>query len=81
MARHKDWWRGWLFSYGTDYRQGLTAGFGITVRADDRTESGRYVRLVLSDKSAENLRNALTEYLARDRSQDALPENIEQGHA
>lgn len=75
MARHKDQWRGRLFSYGPQYRSGRVEAFTITVKADDRTETGRYVRVVMtSDKTVESVRNAMTEYLARDRSQDAPPE-------
>jgi hypothetical protein len=64
MARHKDWWKGWLLSYGPKYDKGEAVGFHIAIKADDRTETGRVVDIGLNDKSAESLRNVLTEYLA-----------------
>lgn len=74
MGRHKDWWKARLFSYGPQYRGGKVDGFAIAVRADDRTESGRFVSVELADKSVENIRDAMTEYLARDRTLDAEPQ-------
>lgn len=47
-------------------------------QADDRTESGRFVSVELADQSVRNLRDAMNEYLGRDRGQDAGPQEEEE---
>lgn len=73
MARHKDRWQGTPFSYGPTYENGKIVGFHLVVRADDRTDSGRFVQIPMSDRTVESLRNAMTEHLARDRSKEGTP--------
>lgn len=77
MARHKDWWKARLFSYGPKYVGGRVDGFHITARADDRSESGRFVEIKVPDASVRNLMRAMTEYLERDRRDDAGPDDEE----
>jgi hypothetical protein len=78
-GRPKKYWPAELRSYGAKYVNGKVAGFHIAVRADDRTAVGRMVDIgPLSDHMVENLRDALTRHLERDRSKDAHLPNGEQ---
>lgn len=73
MGRPKAWWKADLFSWGCRYIRGEIDGFHVVVRAEDGTESGRYIDVELTDGSVRLLAIAMQEYLNRDKGEDVDP--------
>jgi hypothetical protein len=73
VGRRKGHWRATLFSYGQSYVRGKVDGYHIVVKAQDGTDSGRYIDIKLDDGSVSNLMSSMTKHMERDHSNDAEP--------